>query len=268
MGHRVDSEHGPWVALVGAGPGDPDLLTRRAAEVLTAADVVLHDRLCGEAVLALCRPGARLIDVGKGKGCGASQRYIESLIVAHHDAGARVVRLKGGDPFLFGRGMEEARAARRAGIEVEVVPGVSSALAAPALGGIAVTERGVSAQVTIISGHRVGADNDWETLARLDGTLVVLMAATTGPAVAAALVAAGADPRLPVAVVVDASGPRQAVLHTDLGSLAARAEPLPGPCVLVIGAAAAASPPSGRDSCHSPFWARSLPDVGRERAQI
>ena len=182
--YRVDASSGPWVALVGAGPGDPDLLTRRAATLLGAADVVLHDWLSGADVLALARPGATLIDVGKGKGCGAGQRYIERLIVAHHDAGARVVRLKGGDPFLFGRGMEEVRAARAAGFDVEIVPGVSSSLGAPSLAGMAVTERGISAQVTIVSGHRVDTDNDWSTLARLDGTLVVLMAATTGSAVA------------------------------------------------------------------------------------
>ena len=165
-------------------------------------------------------------------------------MIAHHTAGARVVRLKGGDPFLFGRGMEEVRAARLAGIDVEVVPGVSSALAAPALGGIAVTERHVSAQVTVLSGHRADTDNDWATLARLDGTLVVLMAATSGARVAGALIAAGASPAVPVAAVVDASGSRQAVWRADLATLAARSEPLPGPCVLVIGAVAAATIPA------------------------
>ena len=238
--YRVDPSHGPWVALVGAGPGDPELLTRRAATLLAAADVVLHDWLSGPDVLALTSADATLIDVGKGKGCGASQRYIEGLMVAHHGAGARVVRLKGGDPFLFGRGMEEVRAARAAGFDVEIVPGISSSLGAPALAGMAVTDRGVSAQVTIVSGHRVDTENDWSTLARLDGTLVVLMAATTGPSVAAALLRAGAAGDLPAAVVVDAGGPRQAVWHTDLATLATRAEPLPGPCVLVIGAVAAA----------------------------
>lgn len=237
--YRVDPATGPWVALVGAGPGDPELLTRRAATLLGAADVVLHDWLSGPQVLALARPGATLIDVGKGKGCGAGQRYIEGLMVAHHAAGARVVRLKGGDPFLFGRGMEEVRAGRAAGFGVEIVPGISSALGAPALAGIPVTERGVSAQVTILSGHRVDTDNDWSTLARLDGTLVVLMAATTGASVARALLQAGSAPTLPVAVVVDASGPRQAVWPTDLTTLAARTEALPGPCVLVIGSVAA-----------------------------
>ena len=239
--YRVDVDRGPWVALVGAGPGDPDLLTRRGALLLGAADVVLHDWLAGADVLALARSDAQLIDVGKGKGCGASQRYIEGLIVAHHGAGARVVRLKGGDPFLFGRGMEEVRAARAAGFDVEVVPGVSSALAAPALGGIAVTDRGVSAHVTILSGHRVDRENDWGSLARVGGTMVVLMAASTGVRVAAALVAAGMDRAAPVAVVVDASGERQAVLPTTLGELATRSAPLPGPCVLVIGAVAASA---------------------------
>jgi uroporphyrin-III C-methyltransferase len=236
--YRVDPSQGPWVALVGAGPGDPDLLTRRAATLLGAADVVLHDWLAGTAVLALARPDVVLIDVGKGKGCGASQRYIEGLLVAHHDAGARVVRLKGGDPFLFGRGMEEVAAGRAAGFDVEVVPGISSALAAPALAGVSVTERHVSAQVTIVSGHRVEGDNDWSALARSGGTLVVLMAATTGPAIARALRAGGLHGATPVAVVVDASGPGQAALALDVDELAARREALPGPCVLVIGAVA------------------------------
>jgi uroporphyrin-III C-methyltransferase len=237
--YRVDPSHGPWVALVGAGPGDPDLLTRRAATLLAAADVVLHDWLAGTAILDLARPDAALIDVGKGKGCGASQRYIEGLLVAHHGAGARVVRLKGGDPFLFGRGMEEVDAGRAAGFDVEVVPGISSALAAPALAGVSVTERHVSAQVTIVSGHRVEGDNDWAALAGTGGTLVVLMAATTGPSIARALQAGGLDDTTPVAVVVEASGPAQVVLALDLAGLAARCEPLPGPCVLVIGTVAA-----------------------------
>ncbi len=236
--YRVDPSQGPWVALVGAGPGDPDLLTRRAATLLGAADVVLHDWLAGADVLGLARPDATLVDVGKGKGCGASQRYIEGLLVAHHGAGARVVRLKGGDPFLFGRGMEEVAAGRAAGFDVEVVPGISSALAAPALAGVSVTERHVSAQVTIVSGHRVDGDNDWSTLARAGGTLVVLMAATTGPSIARALLAGGLADATPVAVVVDASGPEQISLALDLAALATRREPLPGPCVVVIGAVA------------------------------
>ncbi len=239
QGCRVEPGQGPWVALVGAGPGDPELLTRRGATLLDAADVVLHDWLAGAAILDLARPDATLIDVGKGKGCGASQSHIERLLVAHHGAGSRVVRLKGGDPFLFGRGMEEVRELAAVGIDVEVVPGTSTALAAPALAGIAVTERRVSAHVTILSGHRVDGDNDWTALARSGGTLVVLMAATTGPAVAAALIAAGMPAGTPAAAVAEASRPEQSVLALDLGALAARRDPLPGPCVVVIGAVAA-----------------------------
>lgn len=240
--YRVDPGTGPWAALVGAGPGSPDLLTRRGATLLEAANVVLHDWLVGDGVLALARPGARLVDVGKAKGRGSSQRHIEQLLVAHHGDGARVVRLKGGDPFLFGRGMEEVDAARAAGFAVEIVPGISSALAAPALAGIAVTERSVSAQVTVMSGHRVDdapdGGYDWPALARTSGTLVVLMAATTGARIARALLVAGMAPTTPVAIVSDASGPDQHTLATTLGSLAARVAPLRGPCVLVIGGVA------------------------------
>ena len=237
---RVDPGTGPWVALVGAGPGDPDLLTRRAATLLGAADVVLHDWLSGAAVLALARPDALLVDVGKGKGCGTDQRRIEQLIVAHHDAGARVVRLKGGDPFVFGRGMEEVRAAEDAGIVVEVVPGVSSAIAAPGLGGIAVTERHVSAQVTVVSGHRVDGANDW---------------AAARPARRHARRADGGDHRAAHRRDVDRlrrpgrSARRRGrrcqrrrpgrVAH-DAGGLAAHAAPLPGPCVVVVGEVARA----------------------------
>ncbi len=238
---RVDPERGPWVALVGAGPGDPELLTRRGATLLGVADVVLHDRLCGREVLRMARPGATLVDVGKAKGCGASQRGIECSILANHAAGRRVVRLKGGDPFVFGRGMEEVRAARAAGCDVEVVPGVSAAFAAPALAGIAVTERGVSASVTVVSGHRAGRDNDWTALAAIGGTLVVLMVASTAGAVATALLAGGMPGTTPVAVVVDASGPHQTVGRGDLAGLARADAPLPGPCVLVVGDVAATS---------------------------
>jgi siroheme synthase len=152
------------------------------------------------------------------------------------------VRLKGGDPFIFGRGMEEVRAAEDAGIAVEVVPGVSSALAAPALGGIAVTERHVSAQVSVVAGHRVDGTNDWTQLARLDGTLVVLMAATTASRIAATLINRGAPPDRPVAVVADASGAGQAVWHTTLAGLAAHDAALPGPSVVVVGEVARARP--------------------------
>jgi len=241
--HRVDVTTTPWVALVGAGPGDPDLVTRRAAELLRHADVVLYDRLAGDAVLALARPGAQLIDVGKFKGGGSSQRHIEQLLVAHHAEGRRVVRLKGGDPFVFGRGQEEVAAAHAAGFEVEVVPGISSALSAPALAGISVTERGVSAHVTIMSGHLVEGDQDWERLADGRGTIVVLMGATTGPSIAGRLRDAGMDPSTPIAAVVDAGRPTQRTMSGTVGELATTGCALPSPCVLVIGRVAARSAP-------------------------
>ena len=201
--------------------------------------MVLHDWLVGDDVLALARPDARLVDVGKAKGRGSSQRHIEQLLVAHHGEGRRVVRLKGGDPFLFGRGMEEVRGLRRAGFDVEVVPGVSSALAAPLLGGISITDRTISAQVTIIAGHRVDGDNDWPALARSPGTLVVLMAASTGPAIARRLIDEGLSETTALAVVVAAGQPVQQVLRGTVGgALARRTTALPGPCVLVIGAVA------------------------------
>ncbi|MFV0307389.1 MAG: uroporphyrinogen-III C-methyltransferase [Desertimonas sp.] len=236
--HRVDVTARPWVALVGAGPGDPDLLTRRAAELLAHADVVLYDRLAGPRVLALARRGAQLIDVGKFKGGGSSQRHIEQLLVAHHAAGRRVVRLKGGDPFVFGRGQEEVDAAHDAGFEVEVVPGVSSALSAPALAGISVTERGVSAQVTIVSGHLVEGEHDWDRLAAGRGTLVVLMGASTGPEIARRLLAGGMDSATPATALIDAGRPTQRTLTGTVADLAV-ADRLPSPCVLVIGSVAA-----------------------------
>lgn len=239
MTAHLDLAAGPWVALVGAGPGDPGLLTRRAEELLRAADVVLYDWLAGTEILDLANPSAELVDVGKAKGAGCRQDVIEALIVAHAAAGRRVVRLKGGDPFLFGRGMEEARTATAAGFEVEVVPGVSSALSAPALAGIAVTERGRSAQVTIVSGHRASGSTDWAALADTPGTLVVLMGASTGVDMARGLIAAGKDAATPVAVVVSASRPEQVVWRTDLADLADWPGSLPGPCVIVVGAVAA-----------------------------
>jgi uroporphyrin-III C-methyltransferase len=238
--YRVDLASTPWAALVGAGPGDAGLLTRRGEQLLGAADVVLHDRLVGRDVLALIGPRCMLIDVGKAKGSGCRQDEIERLFVDTHRDGRRVVRLKGGDPYLFGRGSEEVRAAHAAGFDVEIVPGVSSALSAPLLAGIAVTERGTSGQVTIVSGHRVDGDNDWAALAAAPGTIVVLMGATTGASIATRLIAAGLDPATPVAAVASASCPGQVVGHGDLAALAAHLGELPGPCVIVIGEVAAA----------------------------
>ena len=229
---------GDPVLLVGAGPGDPDLLTVAAVRALSEAEVVVHDRLVSPAILALARPTARLIDVGKHKGGGVCQEQINALLVTHARLGRRVVRLKGGDPLLFGRGGEEALALAAAGIGCRIVPGVSSALAAPAAAGIPVTHRGIANACTIISGH-VLADYPWPVLAQMPGTLVVLMAATTAAEVAGALLGNGAPPEGPVAIVHAASTPNQVVHRTTLGHIASGRCPLASPSVLVIGDVAA-----------------------------
>ncbi len=158
------------VYLVGAGPGDPGLLTRRGEALLRVADVVVYDRLASAAVLQLAGPDAELVDVGKAPGRAAlDQAEINALLVARARAGHVVVRLKGGDPFVFGRGGEEAEACIAAGVPFEVVPGVTSAIAAPAYAGIPVTHRGVSTHFTVVTGHedptKDGTDTDWEALA-------------------------------------------------------------------------------------------------------
>lgn len=227
------------VALVGAGPGDPGLLTRRGAELLGTAEVVVYDRLVGAELLDLVPAGALRIDVGKGPGQSGLQADINELLVTHGRAGRRVVRLKGGDPFVFGRGGEEAEALRRAGVEVEVVPGVSSAFAAPAAAGIPVTHRTVSTSVTVVTGHagEPGLPGvDWDGLARLDGTLVVLMGMGARAAISERLLAAGRAPDTPVAVVRWGTTARQQVVRTTLDRLAEVA--LEAPATIVIGAVA------------------------------
>ncbi len=186
------------VYLVGAGPGDPGLLTRRGAELLSRAEVVLYDRLVSPGVLDLAPAEALLIDVGKDPGGQqARQDEIGRLLVEHGHRARVVVRLKGGDPFVFGRGGEEVDALAKAGVAWEVVPGVSSAFAVPAALGVPVTHRGVASSVTVVTG-RVGDAGtgapDWEALARAGGTLVILMGMTTRRAIAEALVRGGRAP--------------------------------------------------------------------------
>lgn len=227
------------VTLVGAGPGGADLITVRGARALSTADVVVHDHLVDAEVLELAPPDACRIPVGKTKGGGTPQDEIIGLLIAHARSGRHVVRLKGGDPFLYGRGAEEVDALTAAGIGVEVVPGLTSALAGPALAGISVTERGIAASTLIISGHRVGSDEyDWAAVARAADTIVVLMAATTASQVARRLLGGGRRPDDAVAVVHRAGRSDQTVTTCRLVELAARVEPLPGPCVVVIGAVA------------------------------
>ncbi|HEU0318156.1 MAG TPA: uroporphyrinogen-III C-methyltransferase, partial [Solirubrobacteraceae bacterium] len=241
------------VYLVGAGPGDPGLLTARALELIAAADVIVYDRLIPATALDGARPDAQLIYAGKeGGGPSASQEEIEALLLEHGAAGREVVRLKGGDPFVFGRGGEEAERLRAAGIPFEVVPGVTSAFAAPAVAGIPVTHRGLASSVTVVTG-RVGDSGagdgagapDWEALARAGGTLVILMGMSTRAAVAAALIAGGRPPDTAAAVIARATTAGQRVAHTTLEGLAA--VDLDAPAVIVVGPVAALarnSPPA------------------------
>jgi uroporphyrin-III C-methyltransferase len=194
------------VHLVGAGPGDPDLLTVRGLRLLQSAEVVVHDRLGAEGLLHLAPPDAILVDAGKAPGRhGMTQEEISAVLVEHARAGRRVVRLKGGDPFVFGRGGEEALALAEVGLRFEVVPGVSSAIAAPAMAGIPVTHRGIARTVTIASGHddtaSPAARARWEALAQVPGTLVLLMAMTNLSEIAAALVAGGRAADEPAAAI-------------------------------------------------------------------
>jgi cobyrinic acid a,c-diamide synthase len=231
------------VTLVGGGPGDPGLLTVRGTERLAEADVVITDRLVPLPALE----GHRLVvDVAKVPGStGASQERINRLLVEHARAGRRVVRLKGGDPYVFGRGMEEVEACVAAGVPVEVVPGVSSSVAVPALAGVPVTHRGLTQGFTVVSGHLPPGDPDstvdWAALARSGTTLVLLMAVRTLPAIASALLDAGLAADTPAACVENGGTARQRVLTGDLAGIAtvARDGHLRAPAVTVIGAVAA-----------------------------
>lgn len=223
------------VVLVGGGPGDPDLLTVRGQAELAAADVVVADRLAPVDALATLCPQALVIDVGKTPyHHPIPQERINQLLVEHAWAGRRVVRLKGGDPFLLGRGGEEVLACRAAGVPVEVVPGVSSALAAPAAAGIPVTHRGISAGLLVVSGHD---ELDVDLLARWRHTIVVLMGMARLSELTAALLAEGRDPMTPGAVIHRAWTPQQRVVRAPLKTLAEEVVALgvTNPAVIVIG---------------------------------
>lgn len=212
------------VVLVGGGPGDPDLVTIGGLNALRAADVVLYDHLAPAASLAECRPGVVLIDVGKlPRGRHTPQEDINALLVEHAQAGKRVVRFKGGDPFVLGRGSEEVQACVAAGVPVRVIPGVSSAIAGPALAGIPVTHRGLSQGFTVVSGH-VGPDHpasttDWDALARMSGTIVILMGVAKLEAICCGLVLRGMDADTPAALVAQAAMPGQRVLRGTVSTL-------------------------------------------------
>lgn len=230
------------VVLVGGGPGDPDLLTLAGVRALRAADVVLFDHLAPAASLAECRPGAALIDVGKlPRGAHTPQAHINDLLVENALSGRRVVRFKGGDPFVLGRGWEEVQACAAAGVPVRVIPGVSSAVAGPALAGIPLTHRGLAQGFTVVSGH-VGPDHpgsatDWDAVARLAGTIVVLMGVGHLHAICAGLIERGMTPGRPAALVERASTPEQRVLRGTLASLSdlAAGADARSPALVVIG---------------------------------
>jgi uroporphyrin-III C-methyltransferase/precorrin-2 dehydrogenase/sirohydrochlorin ferrochelatase len=230
------------VVLVGGGPGDPGLMTVRGQQALGQADVVLADHLGPQSLLAELPPEVEVIDASKlPRGRYMAQEQINALLVEHALAGRRVVRLKGGDPFVFGRGMEELQACLAAGVPVEVVPGVTSAVAVPALAGVPVTHRGLTHEFVVVSGHLPPGHPDslvdWAAIGRLRGTVVVLMGVDTAGAIAAALVEHGRDPATPVAVVTDGSTPTQRRVRTTLGSLAEAmaAEGVRPPAVWVVG---------------------------------
>ncbi|MCS6825940.1 MAG: uroporphyrinogen-III C-methyltransferase [Caldilinea sp.] len=227
------------VYLVGAGPGAPDLITVRGAELLRRAGAVLYDALANDALLGLTRDDAELIYVGKRAGAHAlSQQEINQLLLEKARQHAVVVRLKGGDPFVFGRGGEEVEFLYRHHVPVEIVPGVSSAIAGPAAAGIPVTHRSVSRSFAVVAGHTVdGLDApNWEALAQID-TLVVLMGVANAEEIAARLIAAGRSPETPAAAVQSATLPDQRQVIAPLATLvqAMRDAEIVAPAVLVIG---------------------------------
>jgi uroporphyrin-III C-methyltransferase len=231
------------VYLVGAGPGDPDLLTLRAARLIMQAGLIVHDGLVDPAVLAMARPDARLISVAKRRSRHTMpQEEINALLVREALAGQDVVRLKGGDPFVFGRGGEEAEACRRAGVPVQVVPGVSAALGAAAAAQIPLTHRRSASVVSFVAGQCKGlADQNWAGLAGKGRTLVIYMGVATAEAISEKLIADGLAPDVPVAVIEKASLPTMRVLRAPLAGLAVmiERERVKSPAVIVIGEVAA-----------------------------
>jgi len=230
------------VYLVGAGPGDPGLVTARALELVAEADAILYDRLVPPRLLDGARAGCDLRYVGKRPGePSMAQEEINALLVELGRSGGRVVRLKGGDPFVFGRGGEEAEALAAAGIRFEVVPGVTAGVAAPAYAGIPVTHREAASAVAFVTGHedpeKPGSALDWEALARFPGTLVLYMGVKNLPVIAERLAAAGRDPQQPAAVVASGTLPGQRTVGAPLREIAARAREagLKPPAVTVVG---------------------------------
>ncbi|MFD2416959.1 uroporphyrinogen-III C-methyltransferase [Amycolatopsis pigmentata] len=232
----------PGVALVGGGPGDPELITVKGRRLLARADVVVADRLAPRELLDELPAGVEVVDAAKiPYGRAASQDVINATLIEHAKAGKFVVRLKGGDPYVFGRGFEEVLACAEAGVPVTVVPGITSAFAAPAVADVPVTHRGVTHEVVVVSGHVAPGHEsslvDWEALGRLRGTIVLMMGVERLPAFAAALLTAGRPGDTPVAIVQNGTMPGQRVVRSTLDSAgeAARAAGIRPPAVIVIG---------------------------------
>jgi uroporphyrin-III C-methyltransferase len=233
------------VILVGAGPGDAELLTLKAVRMLGGADLILHDDLVTDGVLAFANPRARVIAVGKRGGCASTpQAFIEQLMIREARAGAVVVRLKGGDPFVFGRGGEEIAALRAAGVDVEVVSGITAGLAAPAAIGVPLTHRGHAHGVAFVTGH--GADGfdastKWEALARSGLTIVVYMGIANASSIRTRLLDAGMVATTPVAIVANASRREQRVAVATLADFVelARDADVASPAIIVVGDVAA-----------------------------
>ncbi len=229
------------VSLVGAGPGDPDLLTIRAARLIGQADIVFVDRLVGQGVMELIAASAEIVHVGKSKGeHSVPQGEIQRRMIAAARTGRRVVRLKGGDPFIFGRGGEEVEALRAAGVEIEIVPGISSALGCAAAAQIPLTHRDMAQAVTFVTGHAAlgeEPDLDWAALARTNQTVVVFMGVGTAGTIAARLVAAGRDPATPVAVIENGTRQNEISAFGALGDVAdvIQVAGVQGPALLIIG---------------------------------
>ena len=227
------------IYLVGAGPGDADLLTLRAARLIETADLIVHDGLVDASILALARSDARLVSVAKRRAHHTlPQDDINALLVREARAGRNVVRLKGGDPFVFGRGGEEMEAARAAGLPVAVVPGVSAANGATAAAGIALTHRDASSIVSFVAGQCKGlAEQDWAGLAGKGRTLVIYMGIKTAPQIAEKLMADGLAPDMPVAVIENGARPDMRVLRAPLAGLPdlVEREQVVSPALIVIG---------------------------------
>ena len=230
------------VYLVGAGPGDPDLITRKGWRLLQDADVVIYDRLIPPSLLEETRPDAELIYAGKQPTRHRlSQTHINQLLVERALQGFEVLRLKGGDPLVFGRGGEEALACRAYGIPFEIVPGISSSYAVPAYAGIPLTHRHISSAFTVITGHespgKAVSDINYAALASLGGTIVILMGVKQLPAITGRLMAEGLDPHIPAAVIEWGTLPRQRVYEGAVANIAeaARLNAIKPPAITIIG---------------------------------